>query len=46
MRFRVKKIPKLGHVTFNGHFAREKLQLEMAPFKQSIKETATKHVPR
>ena len=29
MRFRVKKISKLGHVTFNGHFAREKLKLEM-----------------
>ena len=32
MRFRVKKICKLGHVTFKGHFPREKLKLEMAPF--------------
>ena len=35
MRFRVKKISKLGHVTFNGHFAREKLKLEMASFNNS-----------
>ena len=35
MRFRVKKIFKLGHVTFNGHFAREELKLEMAPFYNS-----------
>ena len=34
MRFRV-KICKLGHVTFNGHFAREKLKSEMAPFYNS-----------
>ena len=30
-----RKIRKLGHVTFNGHFARKKLQLEMAPFYNS-----------
>ena len=35
MRFRVKKMRKLGHVNFNGHFARNKLQLEMAPFYNS-----------
>ena len=34
MRFRVKKISKLGHVTFNGHFLRKKT-LEMAPFYNS-----------
>ena len=28
-------IRKLGHVTFNGHFAREELKLEMAPFYNS-----------
>ena len=29
-----KRICKLGHVTFNGHFAqkKKKLKLEMAPF--------------
>ena len=32
MGFRVKKKCKLGHVTFKGHFPREKLKLEMAPF--------------
>ena len=26
---------KLGHVTFNGHFAREKIKLAMAPFNNS-----------
>ena len=35
MGFRVKKICKLGHVTFKGHFPREKLKLEMAPFYNS-----------
>ena len=30
-----KIICKLGHVTFNGHFARKKLKLEMAPFYDS-----------
>ena len=35
MRFRVKKKRKLGQVTFNGHFSRKKLKLEMAPFYNS-----------
>ena len=26
---------KLGHVTFDGHFSRKKLKLEMAPFCNS-----------
>ena len=30
-----KRICKLGHVTFNGNFARKKLELEMAPFDDS-----------
>ena len=30
-----KKICKLGHVTFEGHFPQEKLKLEMAPFYNS-----------
>ena len=35
MRLIGKEIWKLGHLTFNGHFAREKLKLEMAPFYNS-----------
>ena len=30
-----KRICKLGHVRFNGHFSRKKLKLEMAPFYNS-----------
>ena len=30
-----KRIGKLGHETFNGHFARKKLKLNMAPFYNS-----------
>ena len=35
MRFREKKKCKLGHVTLNGHFARKKLKLKMAPVYKS-----------